>query len=316
MPYPEWINEHGLPYKLLPVTTRQFQGILLPDSKVFKSSTKKNEVLMQEWEEGIYHIGFRVLRFFQELKLNVKEDNILRLEAIHTGELNVRNMSGEETRLRQGQYMLTNVPHYIASFEKDTSCSYFVSYYPPELIKEFGFADTLSVSTPRQMPESMRQLIQEALHNPYQANLRGFYYQNLIRDLLFIHLTTTKITLPDELSDADIAAVYQADAILSADLSEHYSIPQLSSRAGTNAFKLKKGFRLIFNMGVFGRLLYRRMEQAKVLLETTSKPIKEVAFEAGYDTVAGFITAFRKRFGSTPLEWREKKSGKNPTGEK
>jgi AraC-like DNA-binding protein len=78
--------------------------------------------------------------------------------------------------------------------------------------------------------------------------------------------------------------------------------------AGTNAFKLKKGFRLIFKMGVFGRLLYRRMEKAKLLLETTGKPIKDVAYEAGYETVAGFITAFRKRFGKTPLDWREEKN--------
>ena len=75
---------------------------------------------------------------------------------------------------------------------------------------------------------------------------------------------------------------------------------------GTNAFKLKKGFRLVFKMGVFGRLIHRRMERAKFLLENSSKPVKEIALDSGYTTVAGFITAFRKKFKMTPLEWRER----------
>jgi AraC-like DNA-binding protein len=74
--------------------------------------------------------------------------------------------------------------------------------------------------------------------------------------------------------------------------------------AGTNEFKLKKGFRQLFGMGVFHRLLFRRMEKAKMLLETTNKSIGEIADLAGYDTAAGFIHAFRREFDMTPREWR------------
>ena len=77
---------------------------------------------------------------------------------------------------------------------------------------------------------------------------------------------------------------------------------------GTNEFKLKRGFRQLFGMGVFHRLLFRRMAQAKMLLETTHQSIKEIAEIAGYDTVAGFIHAFRREFKVTPREWRNKQS--------
>jgi AraC-like DNA-binding protein len=49
------------------------------------------------------------------------------------------------------------------------------------------------------------------------------------------------------------------------------------------------------------------MEHAKLLLQTTNKSIGNVADLAGYDTVAGFIHAFRKRFGVTPREWRNQR---------
>jgi AraC-like DNA-binding protein len=74
--------------------------------------------------------------------------------------------------------------------------------------------------------------------------------------------------------------------------------------SGTNKLKLKLGFKKAYGMGVFRRLLFRRMEHAKLLLSSTDKPINEIASLTGYDTVAGFIHAFRREFGLTPREWR------------
>ena len=311
MPSPEWIDDQGVPYEFVPGTARNLRGNRLPGASLLKAGTENAEVTMQQWEMNLYSIGCRVVDCFKTFGFEVKEKHGgLRLEAVLTGELNTVSASGLTTILIPGQYQVTDILQYTSLFKENQACSYFVSCYPAELIKEFGYADRIFPSGPRQMPASMHNLIYKALHNPYRDKLRDFYYQNLVRDLLFIHLSDTKTSLPGELSDSDIAAVYQADAILSTDLSEHYTIQQLSRMANTNAFKLKKGFRLIFKMGVFGRLLYRRMEQAKLLLETTSKPIKEVAFESGYESVAGFITGFRKRFGATPLEWRENKGRK------
>jgi AraC-like DNA-binding protein len=72
----------------------------------------------------------------------------------------------------------------------------------------------------------------------------------------------------------------------------------------SNSLKLKTGFNKVYGMGVFKRLVYRRMEHAKTLLSTTDKSIREIATLTGYDTVAGFIHAFRRTFGTTPREWR------------
>lgn len=307
---PEWTNEQGEHFKISPVSTRLFRGQRLPGTVMFKAQSSEGEITHQEWENPLYRIGCRLLRFFKKFGIRVKENYPgIRLEAVLTGELKIISPAGKKTKLLAGQYHLTDTPAFTALFKKDSSCSYFITHYSKELIKEMGFSGQVFPTTPRWMPDGMNDLIHEVLNNPYEEKLRDFYYANAIRELFFVHLTASPATLPGELSDADIAAIYKADLIIATDLQQHYPIPELSQMAGTNEFKLKKGFRQKFNMTVFGRLLYRRMEQAKILLETTSKPIKEVALEAGYETVAGFITAFGKNFGMTPLEWREQKSG-------
>ncbi|HEV7783334.1 MAG TPA: AraC family transcriptional regulator [Chitinophagaceae bacterium] len=306
MSYPDWINEEGIPYVFTPYDVYKYRGNLLSGSIVTQFKTRRTEILQQEWVRGLYRLSYRSIQSLQKFLVEVIEPGeMMRLEAVIDGELNTVPSNGQPVRLRQGHYQFTKVRQFKSSFPKDKGCAYFVSYYSTALLQDLGITDHDLHCSPRPMPERMLHIIHEALHHPHSGSVTDIYYRKLVTELVFIHLTSELIILPAELSEKDIAAIYQADAILAKDLSEHYSIPQLSGMAGTNAFKLKRGFRLVFKMGVFARLLFRRMEHAKMLLATTPKPIKEVAYESGYSTVGGFINAFRKRFGSTPLDWRE-----------
>ncbi len=310
MSYPEWINEHGIPYQFIPYDTRRFRGNLLNGSVAFRADVSGADLLKQEWASGLYQVGFYMLHFPAKQVVEVQESrDMTRLEAVISGELKLLPVMGKPVSIRQGQYHISGVHHYKATFAANSGCHYFTFYYSEALLKDFGISGEILHCLPRNMPERMLQLLQQALHQPHSGSVADIFYRKLVAEILFIHLTSAKLLLPGELSEKDIAAIYQADAILAKDLSEHYTILKLSGMAGTNAFKLKRGFRLIFKMGVFARLIYRRMEHGKMLLETTSLAVKEVAFESGYSTVGGFIHAFRKRFKMTPLEWRENKGG-------
>ena len=48
------------------------------------------------------------------------------------------------------------------------------------------------------------------------------------------------------------------------------------------------------------------MERAIFLLESTDMQVQEVAVDAGYATVTGFINEFRKQFGVSPADWRRR----------
>ena len=53
-----------------------------------------------------------------------------------------------------------------------------------------------------------------------------------------------------------------------------------------------------------------RMNVAKELLTNTSKSIKEIAVELGYENTDYFFIAFKKITGSTPLTYRTSTQGK------
>ena len=52
-----------------------------------------------------------------------------------------------------------------------------------------------------------------------------------------------------------------------------------------------------------------RMTMAKEMLTNTTKSIKEIAFELGYDNSDYFFTVFRKTIGITPLNYRKHTQG-------
>lgn len=309
MCYPEWFNEYGIAFSFTPYDTRKFRGSLLRGSVTSRAETKQSVLFRQQWSSGLYRIGFYSIDCILEQQIVLKQvPGTTRLEAVIDGELVFIKENGTVI-VGAGQYQIVTGEQDQLRCTEKSACHYFSIYYSDELLNEFGIGKDQVLCEPRPMPERMLQLLVDSLQQPHSGTVADIYYRKLVAEVLFIHLTSAKLLPPGELSGQDLAAIHEADAILARDLSEHYTIRELSAMAGTNAYKLKKGFRLVFKMGVFARLLYRRMEHAKVLLETTSKPVKEVAFESGYSSVGAFIQAFRRRFKLTPLEWREKVGG-------
>lgn len=78
----------------------------------------------------------------------------------------------------------------------------------------------------------------------------------------------------------------------------------LCRQTGMNKVKFCKGFQLLYGVSPFAFLAEQRMQLAKGLLTGTDKPIKEIAWLAGYQSVKSFHRAFRHRFRCTPLSVR------------
>jgi len=94
--------------------------------------------------------------------------------------------------------------------------------------------------------------------------------------------------------------VSAALAIINKDISNHIVVKQLARQSGTNECTLKKEFRTVLNISIYQYLLQCRMQRAKSLLETTAMKEKDIALECGYESLAGFVTAFRRFHGVTP----------------
>lgn len=290
------------------ISSKNYRGILLPGSIVRQGKTDSTVITSQQFQRPLFSLSYHLYELFARIRFSINEDPGLRFEALLNGEMVIPLNEGKK-RFKAGQYQLTDIPLFHALLKKNSACSIFVVHYSAALLQQWGI--TVSPSPPQKMTGIMESRINELLHNPYTDELRDFYYESSIRELLFLHLTEPGKPLPGELVSKDIAAIYKADSLINADLTQHHSIKKLSKMAGINEGKLKKGFRQIFEMGAFRRLVYYRMELAKTYLENTDKSIGEIAGLTGYDSAAAFIHAFRKEFQLTPREWRNQATKTN-----
>jgi len=106
----------------------------------------------------------------------------------------------------------------------------------------------------------------------------------------------------------DIPALELAKSIIEKDPIKHFHIAVLADKAGINEFKLKIGFRELFQTSPYQYRLALCLEKAKQLLEVTDDTIDQIAGQVGFDTYSGFSSAFKKHFGIAPTEYRNRQT--------
>lgn len=89
-------------------------------------------------------------------------------------------------------------------------------------------------------------------------------------------------------------------------LHETPALPSLAGTLSTNALRLNLAFKRCAGVTVLDFLFEARMQYAASLLTRTTIDIQAVASAIGYTTRQNFSTAYRRRFGITPNESRQK----------
>lgn len=297
----------GDPVPLKPSPVKKFRGTRLPGAELVQADEAGYVFSIHDYAQKLFRFSLRSVNCHTAQTFTTRENSkYVRLETVLTGELSIREPGGRESKLLAGQFRVTDAKAYQTFFEAEHGCQYFVAFISPELLAQTPVGETIVPAGPLTMLPQMREIVYRILDNPFEEKFRDGFYDHSIRELLFYHVSAPPFTLPGELTPAELAAVYAADQIIAANLNIHYSIHDLAKMTRTNVHVLKTGFARLFGMGTFERLLYRKMERAKYLLETTDKQVQEIAYMAGYETPTGFINAFKKRFKMSPKDWRKK----------
>ncbi len=108
-----------------------------------------------------------------------------------------------------------------------------------------------------------------------------------------------------ELASEDIAVFYQLRDYLQRNYSRELRLSDLCRRFGLNEYKLKRGFKALFDSSVMAYLSEVRLDNARRLLLETDLPVAEVADAVGYPHANNFSAAFKRRFGMTPSQVRQ-----------
>ncbi|MFY0254312.1 helix-turn-helix transcriptional regulator [Chitinophaga sp. 30R24] len=162
---------------------------------------------------------------------------------------------------------------------------------------------------PRITPR-MRIVMEEVKQCRFQGGLKKLFLQSKAIELLALQCEQMEseqfaaITLGGKLSAGDVEKLYFARDLLVQHLRQPMSLGQLARKAGLNEFKLKSGFKAVFDNTVFGYLNNCRLELARELILAGKLPMAIIADEAGYSSPQHFSTAFRKKFGVSPVKIR------------
>jgi AraC-like DNA-binding protein len=153
---------------------------------------------------------------------------------------------------------------------------------------------------------AMDKCIDEILNCHFSYDLKKLYLHSKAVELfvLFAHTCSSSSALKSALaiSPADRERLYFVKDHLTAHYADPLSFTGLAKTAGLNEFKLKTGFKALFNTSVIDFLINYRLEQARELLLNTSMTIAEVAYETGYASPAYFSKAYRKKYGLSPKQ--------------
>lgn len=99
--------------------------------------------------------------------------------------------------------------------------------------------------------------------------------------------------------------LYQEQSFSRADMARELQVSENQVSRVVNA-AFAKSFPQLVN--------HHRVEEAKYLLERSEMPITEIAFEVGFNSLPSFNRAFKEHAGTTPRDWRDRRSAARREG--
>ncbi|HEY0610632.1 MAG TPA: AraC family transcriptional regulator [Chitinophaga sp.] len=155
---------------------------------------------------------------------------------------------------------------------------------------------------------AMHACIRDIMNCRFMGNVKHLFLQAKCIELLSLQAEAFERAAHKQPSSV-LRSTYDRDCIMQAKeylllhMHQPPTLQDLATIVGTNVFKLKNGFKEMFDNTVFGYLNDVKLGQAKELL-LAGQPIKEVSDQLGYSSVQHFGSAFRKKFGTTPGKLR------------
>ncbi len=154
-------------------------------------------------------------------------------------------------------------------------------------------------------------ILKNILDCPFKGEMRSVFIREHVRALLTLQLFHFNPIVSGKENRHD-SKITKRDGDILQDVKDYIdnhfldpaSLETLSKHFGINEFKLKYGFKTLFDTSPMRYLQYKRLEYSLFLLRQSDKSIKEIADAVGYSHAANFTTAFTKTFGNSPLHYR------------
>ncbi len=154
---------------------------------------------------------------------------------------------------------------------------------------------------------SMAIVLNQLMNFNLMPSIKPLYFKAKAYELLSLFFNRTGDADVEQcpfLSDEEnILKIRKAKDIVISRMAEPPSLNELSEEIGLSLKKLKEGFKQIYGDSVYSFLFDYKLEFARKLLDSGEYNVNEVGLRVGYSTSSHFISAFKKKFGTTPKKY-------------
>ncbi|MGB5983637.1 MAG: AraC family transcriptional regulator [Nonlabens sp.] len=150
-----------------------------------------------------------------------------------------------------------------------------------------------------------------ALHQLMNYNLndtiKQLYFKGKSYELLSLYFNKEEDAnidaCPFLADEENMRKIKQAKEIIVERMTDPPSLNDLAQEINLSLKKLKEGFKEVYGDTVYGFALDHKMDYARQLLDSGQHNVNEVGLKVGYSTGSHFISAFKKKFGTTPKKY-------------
>ena len=159
----------------------------------------------------------------------------------------------------------------------------------------------------RNITPAMSVVLSQILEAKIHESIKPLYFKGKVYELLSLFFNKNEDTdveqCPFLVDEENVRKIRKAKEIILNQMTDPPTLQGLASEIGLNIKKLKEGFKQIYGDTVFGYLLDFKMNEARSMLDTKQYNINEISIKLGYSTSSHFISAFKKKFGTTPKKY-------------
>lgn len=212
--------------------------------------------------------GFIIIEYIKEEDSIVYQNKDVNLQYIH---ITLRN-----------NYLDQN-PYLYNILKKNDNKDFVIKFFEPKLEQYYG----------------------SIFDYPYDSSIDKYLLKNKTMDLIYLALNNCqKVDEEKEkksfINDDDILRIEKIKKRLEVDYASKLTIPYLAKSVALNEFKLKKGFKYLYNTTIHNYLKQIRLEKSIELLKTQKYTVTEVALMVGYSGQSSFTYAFSQRYNFPP----------------
>lgn len=148
-------------------------------------------------------------------------------------------------------------------------------------------------------------VLNQIFNNHMHDSLLKLYFKAKVFELLSLYFNKSDNdqSCPFLDDEENVDKIKKVKQIVIENMAEPPSLQEISNMVDLPLQKINDGFKHIYGDSVFNFLLDYKLEYARRMLVSKKHNVSEISLQVGYSTASHFISAFKKKYGTTPKQY-------------